>query len=40
MKRVLVRVFKREDQTLVHIVTMYVTLLLASVYAVIFVALN
>lgn len=35
MKKVLVRVSKRKDQTMIHIVAIYVTLLLATAYAVV-----
>lgn len=39
MKKILVRTFKRQDQTLIHILTMYITLALASVYALLCVVL-
>jgi hypothetical protein len=32
MKKVLVHVFKRQDQTLIHIITMYITLVLALIF--------
>jgi hypothetical protein len=32
MKKILVTVFKRQDQTLIHIITMYVTLVLAFIF--------
>jgi hypothetical protein len=35
MRKILVHVFKRQDQTLIHIVTMYITLVIATVFAII-----